>query len=154
MCRATNSAEIPRRGPKAAHPSHYTERHDNVQPHTTRHATAYLMANNTQALPSKSPDLKPMEHLWGQLDNGNPSHDHRRFNSWHKHSKSESANIPQCVVRIILGRIYQTVLDSNGEQRRYYFSMTLIYAYWHSESFTWPCVNCCFLCKIWMFSLF
>jgi transposase len=51
------------------HPEVTTFQHDNARPHTARICTQYLEENHVNIMqwPAKSPDLSPIENLWGRL---------------------------------------------------------------------------------------
>jgi transposase len=80
--------------------------HVNARPHTARITTA-LLTNSIVAMlpwPSKSPDLKPIEHLWDDLDRRvrqrkpQPESLHQLMNAL----QDEWNNIPQQVIRTLI----------------------------------------------------
>jgi hypothetical protein len=74
--------------------------HVNARLHTARITTA-LLTNSIVAMlpwPSKSPDLKPIEHLWDDLDRRVPESLHQLMNAL----QDEWNNIPQQVIRTLI----------------------------------------------------
>ena len=97
----------------------------NARPHTARHTQGFLHRNNVQLLPwpARSPDLSPIEHLWGHLGRRvRENHDVDVVRDLERALRVEWARIPLRDIRKLICSMRRwclAVLACNGGHTRY-----------------------------------
>ena len=98
---------------------------DKEFPHVAHHTMNFLQANNVNVLnwPAKSPDISPIEHLWGHL--GRKVRERNNVNSamdLERALHQEWNRIPMAVIRTLITsmrRLCVAVCAMNGGHIRY-----------------------------------
>ena len=97
---------------------------DNAPSHTARHTKAFFEEDNIVCLdwPPYSPDLNPIENLWGILKQNVDARKPRTLAELRSISQEEWKRIPMDMVRECINsmpRRLSSVIESNGEQTGY-----------------------------------
>lgn len=110
----------------AVYGENFIFQHDNSPIHTSRLVQQYLQENEINVLPwpSKSPDLNPIENVWGEMTKYIYKHDFRPRNQQELLQKIRESwgLISQDYVRnlvVSMPRRLQNVINSNGSMTKY-----------------------------------